>query len=180
MEQVVPWDALLAVVEPFYPKSGQPGGQPMPLSMMLRIHCLQREFDLSDPRPEALIDPQPGGTPIPGHQLPVWLCQGPFKGLAKNAAQVFMLVGLATLYLKRRELLASHEQSVQRRAGNPYKDNNYRQSMSQTPEFFDTMNGKRSNPVLPIRRTDLFRGSSTWIYNHATNKRSNAILNNPN
>ena len=29
-----------------------------------------------------------------------------YKGLAKNAAQVFMLVGLANLYLKRRELLA--------------------------------------------------------------------------
>ena len=29
-----------------------------------------------------------------------------YKGLAKNAAQVFMLVGLANLYLKRRALLA--------------------------------------------------------------------------
>ena len=38
MEQVVPWQALLPVVEPFYPKSGQPGRPPMPLSMMLRIH----------------------------------------------------------------------------------------------------------------------------------------------
>ena len=27
MEQVVPWDALLAVVEPFYPKSDQPARQ---------------------------------------------------------------------------------------------------------------------------------------------------------
>ncbi|WP_460028956.1 transposase, partial [Methyloparacoccus murrellii] len=52
MEQVVPWDALLAVVEPFYPKPGQPGRQPMPLSMMLRIHCLQQWFDLSDPGAE--------------------------------------------------------------------------------------------------------------------------------
>jgi IS5 family transposase len=52
MEQVVPWEALLAVVEPFYPKSGQPGRPPMPLSMMLRIHCLQQWFDLSDPGAE--------------------------------------------------------------------------------------------------------------------------------
>jgi hypothetical protein len=52
MEQVVPWEALLAVVEPFYPKSGQPGRPPMPLSMMLRIHCLQHWFDLSDPGAE--------------------------------------------------------------------------------------------------------------------------------
>ena len=52
MEQVVPWQALLAVVEPFYPTSGQPGRPPMPLSMMLRIHCLQQWFDLSDPGAE--------------------------------------------------------------------------------------------------------------------------------
>jgi hypothetical protein len=45
MEQVVSCEALLAVVEPFYPTSGQPGRQPMPLSMMLRIHCLQQWFD---------------------------------------------------------------------------------------------------------------------------------------
>ena len=52
MEQVVPWEALLAVVEPFYPKSGQPGRQPMPLNMMLRIHGLQQGFNLSDPGAE--------------------------------------------------------------------------------------------------------------------------------
>ena len=49
---MVPWDALLAVVAPFYPKSGQPRRQPMPLNMMLRIHCLQQGFNLSDPGAE--------------------------------------------------------------------------------------------------------------------------------
>ena len=43
---------VLAVVELFYPNSGQPGRQPMPLSMMLRIHCLQQWFNLSDPGAE--------------------------------------------------------------------------------------------------------------------------------
>lgn len=48
MEQVVPWDALLAVIEPVYPKSGGRGRQPMPLSMMLRIYGEQQWFELSD------------------------------------------------------------------------------------------------------------------------------------
>lgn len=52
MEQGVPWEALLAVIEPVYPKSGGRGRQPMPLSMMLRLYCVQQWFDLSDPGAE--------------------------------------------------------------------------------------------------------------------------------
>ena len=41
MYQVVPWKDLLALIEPQYPKSGQPGRQPYRLETMLRIHFLQ-------------------------------------------------------------------------------------------------------------------------------------------
>ncbi|KAB7768876.1 IS5 family transposase [Xanthomonas maliensis] len=57
MEQVVPWKALLALIEPHYPKLGRPGRQPYPLATMLRIHFLQQWYALSDPAmEEALYD----------------------------------------------------------------------------------------------------------------------------
>ena len=48
MEAVVPWSALLARLEPHYPKSGRRGRQPMALDSMLRIYCAQNWFNLSD------------------------------------------------------------------------------------------------------------------------------------
>jgi IS5 family transposase len=39
MEQVVPWKALLKVIEPFYPVAGN-GRRPYPLQTMLRVHLL--------------------------------------------------------------------------------------------------------------------------------------------
>lgn len=57
MDQVVPWKALLSLIEPHYPKLGRPGRQPYPLATMLRIHFLQQWYALSDPAmEEALID----------------------------------------------------------------------------------------------------------------------------
>ncbi|OLH08191.1 transposase [Xanthomonas oryzae pv. oryzae] len=41
MDQVVPWKGLLALIEPHYPKSGQPGRQPYRLETMLRIRWSQ-------------------------------------------------------------------------------------------------------------------------------------------
>lgn len=55
MEQVVPWKALLAVIEPHYPKTGRPGRQPYPLVTMLRIHFLQQWYALSDPAMEEAL-----------------------------------------------------------------------------------------------------------------------------
>src|SRR6058998_3537004 len=40
MEQIVPWAALCAVIEPHYPKAGN-GRPPIGLERMLRIHLLQ-------------------------------------------------------------------------------------------------------------------------------------------
>jgi hypothetical protein len=49
MDAVVPWPALEAVIEPYYPKAGKRGGQPKPLGAMLRIYFMQNWFGLSDP-----------------------------------------------------------------------------------------------------------------------------------
>jgi len=58
MEAVVPWKALIDLIEPCYPKTSSKGGRPpYPLETMLRIHLLQQWYDLSDPAMEdALIE----------------------------------------------------------------------------------------------------------------------------
>src|SRR5215472_13274242 len=56
MEQIVPWAALCAIIEPYYPKAGN-GRPPIGLERMLRLHLLQHWFNLSDPAAEeALYD----------------------------------------------------------------------------------------------------------------------------
>ncbi len=56
MDQVVPWSALCALVEPVYPKPGN-GRPPVGVERMLRIYFLQQWFNLSDPAvEEALYD----------------------------------------------------------------------------------------------------------------------------
>ena len=54
MERVVPWDALLALIEPHYPKAGR-GRRPYALGSMLRIHLLQQWYALSDPAMEEAL-----------------------------------------------------------------------------------------------------------------------------
>lgn len=60
MAVVVPWSALEAVIEPFYPKMGPQGGRrAFAHSTMLRIYFLQQWYQLSDPgAEEALYDIQ--------------------------------------------------------------------------------------------------------------------------
>ena len=57
MDQVIPWQGLREVIEPFYPKPQGAGRRPVGLERMLRIHFLQHWFNLSDPAvEEALYD----------------------------------------------------------------------------------------------------------------------------
>jgi IS5 family transposase len=57
MEVVVPWSALIDLIEPHYPKASKKGRPPYPLATMLRIHLLQQWYSLSDPAmEEALIE----------------------------------------------------------------------------------------------------------------------------
>src|SRR6266851_2627520 len=48
MDAVVPWQELLGVVEPHYPRAGGRGRPPVGLASMLRIYFLQQWFALSD------------------------------------------------------------------------------------------------------------------------------------
>jgi len=56
MSAVIPWERLLRLIEPHYPKAGN-GTQPLPMERMLRIYFMQNWFNLSDPAAEdALYD----------------------------------------------------------------------------------------------------------------------------
>lgn len=52
MEKLMPWKRFEAIIEPYYPKAGN-GRRPYPLKVMLRIHCMQNWYNLSD---EAMED----------------------------------------------------------------------------------------------------------------------------
>jgi IS5 family transposase len=54
MELVVPWKALLKLIEPHYPVAGR-GRRPYPLDSMLRVHLMQNWFALSDPAMEEAL-----------------------------------------------------------------------------------------------------------------------------
>lgn len=53
MEEVVPWERLVGLIEPHYPKSGGRGRPPLGLEKMLRMYFLQQWYGLAD---EALED----------------------------------------------------------------------------------------------------------------------------
>ena len=58
MERVVPWAALVQIVEPHCPRA-KTGRPPMPVETMLRIHYLQQWFGLSDPAMEEALHDVP-------------------------------------------------------------------------------------------------------------------------
>jgi IS5 family transposase len=53
MDRVVPWQRLIASIEPHYPRSGRVGRPPIGVARMLRMYFLQQWYSLSD---EALED----------------------------------------------------------------------------------------------------------------------------
>jgi transposase, IS5 family len=74
MDAVIPWDRLLALIEPHYPKAGN-GTQPKPMAQMLRIYFMQNWFNLSDPQAEdSLYDIESmrrfAGIELHGHDIP--------------------------------------------------------------------------------------------------------------
>ena len=54
MDGLIPWQKLEDQIRPFYPKAGK-GRYPYPLPVMLRIHCVQLFYNLSDPGMEDLL-----------------------------------------------------------------------------------------------------------------------------
>ena len=51
METLIPWKKLESKIRPYYPDN-QTGRPPYPLRVMLRVHCLQLFYNLSDPMME--------------------------------------------------------------------------------------------------------------------------------
>lgn len=54
MDALIPWRALESEIAPFYPSGGK-GRQPYPLRVMLRVHCVQLFYNLSDPAMEEML-----------------------------------------------------------------------------------------------------------------------------
>ncbi len=54
MDGLIPWGMLEEPIRPHYPKAGR-GRRPYELSSMLRIHCVQLFYNLSDPGMEDLL-----------------------------------------------------------------------------------------------------------------------------
>lgn len=112
MEQILPWQNMVEVIEPFYPKAGN-GRRPYPLETMLRIHCMQHWYNLSDGAIEdALYEiasmrlfARLHESQHPGVEHPFRIIKRQFgfvkaryKGLLKNDNQLAMLFTLANLF----------------------------------------------------------------------------------
>ena len=54
MDEIIPWDEWVGVIEPYYPK-GKRGRPPMGIEKMLRMYLLQIWFNLSNPATEDAI-----------------------------------------------------------------------------------------------------------------------------
>ena len=54
MDGLIPRESLEGRIRPFYPKPGK-GRQPYPLPVILRTHCVQLFYNLSDPGMEDLL-----------------------------------------------------------------------------------------------------------------------------
>ena len=54
MEVLVPWEKLLEKIRPYYPTAGK-GRVPYPLEGMLRVHCVQLFYNVSDPAMEDML-----------------------------------------------------------------------------------------------------------------------------
>ena len=54
MDGLIPWEQLVEHILPFYPKAGR-GRRPYELSVMLRIHCVQLFYNLSDAGMEDML-----------------------------------------------------------------------------------------------------------------------------
>jgi transposase, IS5 family len=93
MERVVPWKALVQIIEPYWPKS-KTGRPPFAIETMLRIHYLQHWFGLSDPGMEEAL-----------HDVPLYL---EFAGLSSGASRI----PDESTILRFRHLLEKHNLAV--------------------------------------------------------------------
>src|SRR5262247_1831284 len=111
MERVVPWSALCALIEPFYPKPGN-GRPPVGVERMLRMYFLQHWFNLSDPAVEEALYDSPvmrafvgidlGREPVPDETT---VCK--FRHLLEEHRLGPVLFETVTAYLRGRGIAVS-------------------------------------------------------------------------
>ena len=54
MDRLIAWERLVEQIRPYYPKAGK-GRVPYPLESILRVHCVQLFYNLSDPATEDML-----------------------------------------------------------------------------------------------------------------------------
>ncbi len=54
MEDLIPWERLEERIRPYYPQAGR-GRRPYALAVMLRVHCVQLFYNVSDPGMEDML-----------------------------------------------------------------------------------------------------------------------------
>ena len=136
MNQVVPWAALVAFIAPFARGAHQAlgGRPPFPIETMLRIHCLQLWWNMSDPAMEEELHERPwyrrfagldGAARMPkAERLKASVrakVEHPFRaikqqfgyakvryrGLQKNTARLMMLFAMSNLWMARKRIMGA-------------------------------------------------------------------------
>ncbi len=115
MDAVIPWQQLVDLIEPHYPK-GETGRPPQGLERMLRIYFLQQWFNLSDPQAEdAIYDSEsmlatrgPSSASDDG-QLTAIGCSGGRRTLRKGAK--ILASGRYSAFRARADRCENHESS---------------------------------------------------------------------
>ena len=54
MDRLIPWERLVEQIRPYYPKAGR-GRAPYELESILRVHCVQLFYNLSDAAMEDML-----------------------------------------------------------------------------------------------------------------------------
>ena len=103
MNKLVPWERLERRIEPFYPKAGR-GRRPYPLSVMLRVHCVQLFYNLSDPGMEDLLYEVASVRAKVEHPFlyvkrHFGYAKVRYRGLAKNTQRIALLLGFSNLLI---------------------------------------------------------------------------------
>ena len=116
MDALIPGEQMEERIRPFYPKAGR-GRRLYELSAMVRIHCVQLFYNLSDPGKEdmlyeALAEKRKASVrakvehPFLYVKRRFGYAKVRYRGLAKNAQRLALLLGLANLMTAERRLAA--------------------------------------------------------------------------
>ncbi len=113
MDGLIPWERLEARIAPACPKGGRKGRQPHPLSVMLRVHCVQLFCNLSDPMMEDQLYEAESIRRFAGAEKAKARVEHPFRiikrvfgcdmvryrGLDKNVQRLALLPGFSNLMI---------------------------------------------------------------------------------